>query len=119
MNFVMPNQMTSNPRTINGSTKVEGEARVALRDVGAEGLIAQPAHWLYALGASTHPPAFSSQVYPVWHDIASKFALLCSEQFPANTEDVDKIRANAVAVTAFISILLIGYRLKVGSGKQK
>ena len=119
MNFVMPNQMTSDPRTINGSTKVEGDARAPLRDVGAEGLIAQPAHCLYALGASTHPPAFSSQVYPVWHDIASKFALLCSEQFPANTEDVDKIRANAVAVTAFISILLIDYRSKVGSRKQK
>ena len=119
MNFVMPNQMTSDPRTINGSTKVEGEARVALRDVGAEGLIAQPAHWLYALGASMHPPAFSSQVYPVWHDIASKFALLCSEQFPANTEDVDKIRTNAVAVTAFISILLIDYPSKVGSRKRK
>jgi hypothetical protein len=44
MNFVMPNQMTSDPRTINGSTKVEGKARVAFRDVGAEGLIAQPAH---------------------------------------------------------------------------
>jgi hypothetical protein len=43
-------------------------------------------------------------VYPAWHDIASKFALLCSEQFPANAEDVDKIRANAVAVNAFMSI---------------
>ena len=42
MNFVMPNQMTSDPRTINGSAKVEGEARVALKDVGVEGLIAQP-----------------------------------------------------------------------------
>jgi hypothetical protein len=90
-----------------------------LKDGGVEGLIAQPAHWLYALGASTHPPAFSSQVYPIWHDIASRFALLCSEQFPANTEDVDNIRANTVAVTAFISILLIGYRLKVGSRKRK
>ena len=99
--------------------KVQGEARAALKDGGVEVLIAQPTHWLYASGASTHPPAFSSQVYPVWHDIASKFALLCSEQFPANTEDVDKIRANAVAVTAFISILLIGYILKVGSGKRK
>jgi len=44
MNFVMPNQMISDPRTINGSTKVEGDARAPLRDVGAEGLIAQPAH---------------------------------------------------------------------------
>ena len=113
------NQTISDPRTINGSAKVEGESRVALKDVGVEGLIAQPAHWLYALGASTHPPAFSSQVYPVWHDIASKFALLCSEQFPANTEDVDNIRANTVAVTAFISILLIDYRANLGSRKQK
>ena len=38
------NQTASDPRTINGSAKVEGEARVVLRDVGAEGLIAQPAH---------------------------------------------------------------------------
>jgi len=38
------NQMASDPRTINGSAKVEGEARAALRDVGVEGLIAQPAH---------------------------------------------------------------------------
>ena len=111
--------MASDPHATNGSAKDEAEARAILRDVGVEGLIAQPAHWLYALGASTHPPAFSSQVYPVWHDIASRFALLCSEQFPANTEDVDKIRANAVAVTAFISILLIDYRLKVGSRKRK
>ena len=44
MNFVMPNQITSDPRTINGSAKVEGEARAALRDVGVEVLIAQPAH---------------------------------------------------------------------------
>ena len=36
------NQMASDPRTINGSAKVEGEARAALRDVGVEGLIAQP-----------------------------------------------------------------------------
>jgi hypothetical protein len=80
-----------------------------LKDVGVEGPIVQPAHQFYALGASMHPPAFSSQVYPAWHDIASKFALLCSEQFPANAEDVDKIRANAVAINAFMSILL--YRL--------
>ena len=111
--------MASDPHATNGSAKDEAEARAILRDVGVEGLIAQPAHWLYALGASTHPPAFSSQVYPVWHDIASKFALLCSEQFPANTEDVDNIRANTVAVTAFISILLIDCRLKVGSRKRK
>ena len=38
------NQTTSDPRTINGSANVEGEARVALKDVGVEGLIAQPAH---------------------------------------------------------------------------
>ena len=37
-------QTTSDPRTINGSAKVEGEVRAALRDVGVEGLIAQPAH---------------------------------------------------------------------------
>ena len=80
-----------------------------LKDAGVEGPIAQPAHWFYALGASTHPPAFSSQVYPVWHDIVSKFALLCSEQFPANMADVDKIRANVVAVAAFISLLLIDH----------
>ena len=36
------NQPVSDPRTINGSATVEGEARVALRDVGVEGLIAQP-----------------------------------------------------------------------------
>jgi hypothetical protein len=34
------NQMVSDPRTINGSAKVE--ARGALRDVGVEGLIAEP-----------------------------------------------------------------------------
>ena len=34
------NQTASDPRTINGSAKVEGEARAALRDVGVEGLIA-------------------------------------------------------------------------------
>ena len=38
------NQMASDPRKINGSAKVEGEARAALKDVGVEGLIAQPAH---------------------------------------------------------------------------
>ena len=39
-----PNQTASDPRTINGSAKVEGEVRAALRDVGVEGLIAQPPH---------------------------------------------------------------------------
>ena len=38
------NQTASDPRTINGSDKIEGEARAALRDVGVAGLIAQPAH---------------------------------------------------------------------------
>ena len=38
------NQTASDPRTINGSAKVEGEARVALGDVGVEGLIAKTAH---------------------------------------------------------------------------
>ena len=38
------NQTTSDPRTINGSAQVEGEARADLRGVGVEGLIAQPAH---------------------------------------------------------------------------
>ena len=36
------NPTASDPRTINGSAKVEGEARAALRDVGVEGLFAQP-----------------------------------------------------------------------------
>ena len=36
------NQTVCDSRTINGSAKVEGEARAALRDVGVEGLIAQP-----------------------------------------------------------------------------
>ena len=40
------NQVTSDPCTINGSAKVEDEdedeARVAIKDVGVEGLIAQP-----------------------------------------------------------------------------
>ena len=48
MNFVMPKQMTSDPRTINGSEKVE--ARAALRDVGVEGLIAQLNHQINYLG---------------------------------------------------------------------
>ena len=38
------NQTASDPPKINGSAKVEGEAKAALRDVGVEGLIAQPAH---------------------------------------------------------------------------
>ena len=38
------NQMASDPRATNGLAKVEGEARAALRNVGVEGLIAQPAH---------------------------------------------------------------------------
>ena len=38
------NQVISDPCTINGSAKDEDEARVALKDVGVEGLIAQPAH---------------------------------------------------------------------------
>ena len=38
------NQTASDPRTINGSAKVEGEARAALKDGGFEGLIAQPTH---------------------------------------------------------------------------
>ena len=38
------NQTASDPRTINGSVKVVGEARAALRGVGVEGLIARPAH---------------------------------------------------------------------------
>ena len=36
------NQTASGPRTIHRSAKIEGEARAALRDVGVEGLIAQP-----------------------------------------------------------------------------
>ena len=38
------NQTASDPRTVNGSAKVEGDARSALMAVGVEGLIAQPAH---------------------------------------------------------------------------
>ena len=38
------NQPAFDPRKINGSAKVEGEARAGLRDVAVEGLIAQPAH---------------------------------------------------------------------------
>ena len=36
------NQTASDPRTLNGTAKVETEARVALKDVGVVGLIAQP-----------------------------------------------------------------------------
>ena len=38
------NQTISDPRMINGSAKVEVEARAALRDVRVERLIAQPNH---------------------------------------------------------------------------
>jgi hypothetical protein len=38
------NKTASDPRMINGSAKVESEVRAALRDVGVEGLIGQPAH---------------------------------------------------------------------------
>jgi len=38
------NQTASDPRSINGTAKVEGEARAVLRGVGVEGLIARPAH---------------------------------------------------------------------------
>ncbi len=37
------NQTASDRRAINGPAKVECEARAALRDVGVEELIAQPA----------------------------------------------------------------------------
>ena len=36
------NQTASDPRAINGSAQVESEAKAVLRDVGVEGLIAQP-----------------------------------------------------------------------------
>ena len=36
------NQTAHDPPTINGTAKVESEARVALKDVGVAGLIAQP-----------------------------------------------------------------------------
>ena len=38
------NQTASDSRTLNGTAKVETEARVALKDVGVVGLIAQPFH---------------------------------------------------------------------------
>ena len=40
------NQTTHDPRTINGTAKVESEARAVLKDVGVAGLIAQPCHLL-------------------------------------------------------------------------
>jgi len=36
------NQTASDPRTINGTAKVESEARAALKYVSVAGLIAQP-----------------------------------------------------------------------------
>ena len=36
------NQTAHDPRTINGTAKVESEARVALNNVGMAGLIVQP-----------------------------------------------------------------------------
>ena len=36
------NQTASDSRTLNGTAKVETEARAALKDVGVAGLIAQP-----------------------------------------------------------------------------
>ena len=36
------NQTVSDPRTINGTAKVEDKARAALKEVGVAGLIAQP-----------------------------------------------------------------------------
>ena len=38
------NQMASDPHATNGPAKDEDEARVDLKDVGVEGLIAQPTH---------------------------------------------------------------------------
>ena len=38
------NQTAHDPRTINGTAKVESEARAALKDVGVVGLIAQHKH---------------------------------------------------------------------------
>ena len=37
-------QTADDPHTINGTAKVESEARAALKDVGVAGLIAQPSH---------------------------------------------------------------------------
>ena len=38
------NQTASDPRTINGTAKVEAKARATLKKVGMAGLIAQPTH---------------------------------------------------------------------------
>ena len=38
------NQKAHDRRTINGTAKVESEARAAYKDVGVAGLIAQPSH---------------------------------------------------------------------------
>jgi len=45
-----PNQMASDPPATNGSVKDEDEARVDLKDVGVEGLIAQLNHQINYLG---------------------------------------------------------------------
>ena len=45
-----PNQMASDPHATNGSVKDEDEARVDLKDVGVEGLIAQLNHQINYLG---------------------------------------------------------------------
>ena len=36
------NQTASDPRTINGTAKVESKARAAFKEIGVEGLIAKP-----------------------------------------------------------------------------
>ena len=38
------NQLSSDPRTLNGSAKNENKARELLHDLGVEGLIAMPTH---------------------------------------------------------------------------
>ena len=38
------NQTASDPRTINGTAKVEANVRATLKDIGVAGLIAQPTH---------------------------------------------------------------------------
>ena len=38
------NQTAHDPRTINGTAKVESEAGAALKEVGVAGLLAQPSH---------------------------------------------------------------------------
>ena len=40
--FISLNQTAHDPRAMNGTAKVESEARAALKDVGVAGLIAQP-----------------------------------------------------------------------------